>query len=250
MIYEIRTYRIAPAAWRGREAFRRRRTSTARSTPSCSRSGHHGDRPLNEIVHVWRTRISPSASASAAGAKAPKWNPRQSRSSSARCAPRSSCRSSSCPRSGAASSARSSSCVPTQLKPRHAAEVAKAWKRCPSGRALAAGARGRRRVPDAPTASCTSGRTRAWISARRCAPKRPSGASGRRRAAATRLITQENKGSPARRVLPAAVASRADGTARRTRVRRALPTLVLRGAAASSVVIVASSCARSSGRVT
>ena len=63
MIYEIRTYEIAPGSLASREAVRRRlRVSQEVLTPH--RLLAHGDRAAHEIIHVWVTRPRRGARAS------------------------------------------------------------------------------------------------------------------------------------------------------------------------------------------
>ena len=114
MIYEIRTYRIAPGSLaevekRYGEAYEYRKKYS-----ELTAFWHTEIGPLNEIVHVWGYKdLAERARLRGEAAKDPNWPPR-SASSSRRCARRSSCRSRSCPRSGRASSGRSSSCATTR----------------------------------------------------------------------------------------------------------------------------------------
>src|SRR2546429_9997047 len=173
MIYEIRTYQIAPRSLaevekRFGEAYEYRKKYS-----ELFAFWHTEIGPLNEIVHVWpykdlaeRERIRGEA------AKDPKWNPgiqefiREMRSEIIlpfKFLPE----------------VRGGKLGPIfqlryyTLKPRMLPEVAKAWEG-----ALPEGPSSRRWGPraasgsDAPTASYTSGRHRAWVRERRGAPQR------------------------------------------------------------------------------
>src|SRR5437660_9202796 len=251
MIYEIRTYRIAPRSLaevekRFGEAYEYRKKYS-----ELFAFWHTEIGPLHEIVHVWpykdlaeRERIRSEA------AKDPKWNPgiqefiREMRSEIVvpfKFVPE----------------VRGGKLGPIfelryyTLKPRMLPEVAKAWEGALPERTklsplvLAGGVEFGRA-----TASCTSGRTRAWISAPRCAPTRPSGASGRRRAAATASSRRRTRFScPPRSPRSSSVTGRWDG-APHSCAARSSRRWSHAARRASSVVIVASSCAVSSGRVT
>jgi len=126
MIYEIRTYRIAPRSLAEVEKRFGEGVRVPQEYSELFAFWHTEIGPSTRSSTCGRTRISASVSASAARRRRTRSGTPASRSSSARCAPRSSCRSSSCPRSGAASSvdlraallhAQSRACCPRWRRP-------------------------------------------------------------------------------------------------------------------------------------
>jgi len=213
MIYEIRTYRIAPRSLAEVEKRFGEAYEYPRSTPSCSRSGTRRSGHSTRSSTCGRTRISRARAHPRRGAKEPEVEPRHP-GVHPEIALRDHRAFKFVPEFRAASCGPDLELRYYTLKPRMPARGGEGLGGALPERneALAAGARGRRRVPDAPTLSCTSGRTRALDQRAQVAPKVPSGHLARRRRPATASSRRE-QGSPARPFPPPAERSRADGTA-------------------------------------